>query len=243
MSKHQEQNWKYDAWWGILDEIRGGWTADETRLSLIYLSIDISVYWGRVSKPLSRLWFSLFLHDEVLMSLRSFILNYLFRRTLRCQWDWNIGLQWKTHSYQLNIPLERSMYSRTWYTMLSCSKRCLICRCRVRYQTWVRYLNSYTWHIADFDTESVWQDYIHLCCKVRRWKLYWLRSNCKNLKWRHAGRLYNKKRSSKDKIALKQEKNCSNRKCLEDWGDWKRYEESLRNEKVHKRWRKKLPIS
>ena len=87
---------------------------------------------------------SLFLHDEVLMSLRSFILNYLFRRTLQCQWDWNIALQWKTHSYQLNIPLERSMYSRTWCTMLSCSKRCLICRCRVRYQTWVRYLNSYT---------------------------------------------------------------------------------------------------
>ena len=39
MSKHQEQSWKYDAQCCIFDEIRGGWTADETRLSFIYLLI------------------------------------------------------------------------------------------------------------------------------------------------------------------------------------------------------------
>ena len=64
------------------------------------------------------------------------------------------------------------MSGRNKYTMLSCSKRCPICRCH-DYQKWVRSWSSDTLRFADIDTESVWRDYIHLCCKARTGKLYW----------------------------------------------------------------------
>ena len=84
----------------------------------------------------------------------------------------------------MDIPRELSMYGRNKYSMLSCSKRCSICGCHGHYQKWVRSWSSDTLRTVDFDTEWVWQDYIHRCCKARTGKLYWLKSNGKNLKLR-----------------------------------------------------------
>ena len=113
------------------------------------------------------------------------VFNYLFRRRLQCQMEWNMFFQWKIHSTRPSSSRGWSTFGRIWHESLRCSESYSICGCQTPDQKWVLDKNNCALRRAD-DTDrhsdSASQDCILRRCKVRRGKLFWLGSNRMELK-------------------------------------------------------------